>query len=440
MKKSKVAPHNPERPADTCRHAENIIDSSADIIIAVDNERRIIVFNKSAQQAFGYEAEEALGMDAGLLYQDPAAGLKVNETLRRSGKFTGEIINRRKNGRTFRTFLSSSVLRDEEGKAAGFVGISRDITAMKKSEESIQRSERFLSTIFDSIKDPFSIIDRDFRIVRVNEAYAHMRNRKASALAGSRCFEALQGRTCVCEDCIVKTTFDSADPCAKDKLLVLPDGAEIWVEIYTYPILNGEGDVTHVIEYTRDITGRKKFEEERKQLIERLQYLSNTDVLTGLLNRRALMDRLNYEADRANRYSADLSLILCDIDYFKEINDNYGHAGGDRVLQAVSEILKNSLRKTDIVGRYGGDEFMLILPETSLKGAEEFGERIRAAVHETAIEVAGETSVKLSLSLGVTSFGVDTKDMNINALIKCADTALYASKKTGKNKVCVVKT
>jgi PAS domain-containing protein len=90
----------------------------------------------------------------------------------------------------------------------------------------------------------------------------------------------------------VQKSLQSADPCAKDKLVTLPNGDEVWYEIYTYPILDEDGKVSHVIEYTRDITDRKKLEEDRRRMIEKLEYLSRTDALTGLMNRRALTDSL----------------------------------------------------------------------------------------------------------------------------------------------------
>jgi diguanylate cyclase (GGDEF)-like protein len=233
-----------------------------------------------------------------------------------------------------------------------------------------------------------------------------------------------------------KRPFSLRTP-AKDKLLLSTAGGEIWVEIYTYPIVNSEGRVSHVIEYTRDITDRWKAEEERTKLIERLEYLSNTDVLTGLLNRRALIERLNYEVARAVRYNVNLSLILCDIDYFKEINDSYGHTCGDNALKVIAGILKNSLRSTDLLGRYGGDEFMLILPETSMQGAAEFAERIRASLEDARVRVKGRKSAGMSLSLGVTCLQHCKAGDDVDSLIRQADNALYSAKRTGRNRVCV---
>lgn len=294
-------------------------------------------------------------------------------------------------------------------------------------------SKEFLHVIFDSIRDPFSIVDRDFKIIKANAAYARMRHLPLKNLIGKRCHEILQNRETVCEECVVEKTFRSSDPCAKEKLMALPDGLNLWLEIYTYPIFDEEGRVSHVIEYTRDITDRKKAEEEKKRLIEKLEVLSKTDSLTGLLNRRALVESLEYEIDRSKRYGAELSLIICDMDYFKEINDTYGHVAGDAALQVVSRAIRDSLRGTDLTGRYGGDEFMVILPETPFAGAKNFAERIRLSVKKADIAITENHNIKMSLSLGVTCFNAASD--NLDLLVKRADSALYEAKKIGGNAV-----
>jgi diguanylate cyclase (GGDEF)-like protein/PAS domain S-box-containing protein len=299
----------------------------------------------------------------------------------------------------------------------------------------LRKSENFVDTIFNSIRDPFSILDRDYTILKVNDSYAHMNGQLAKDLFGRTCYEALYGRTSVCEECVVEKTFRSSDPCAKEKLITTPDGSVLWMEIYTYPVFDKNMRVSHVIEYARDITDRKMAEEEKKHLIKKLNHLSTTDSLTGLLNRRALNDILDHEIDRASRYSSDLSLILCDIDRFKLINDTYGHRAGDLALQAISESLKNTLRKADVIGRYGGDEFMMILPETSISGAASLAEKIRAAVENTELELPGGKSNRLSMSIGVSSCCAAVE--NSDTIVARADAALYASKQAGRNKVSV---
>ena len=314
--------------------------------------------------------------------------------------------------------------------------VAIDITARKQFEIALRRSERFLNTIFESINDPFNIIDRNYRIIKANESYARMRGKKVDQLIGKRCYEVLQNRQTVCEECSVKETFDTGKPTAKDKLVSYPTGQNIWVDIKTYPIFNEAGKVVNVIEYTRDITQRKKAEAERDILVDRLQYLSHTDDLTGLLNRRALIDKLEDEIRRTQRYKADLSILICDIDYFKEINDTYGHDTGDMVLRAISNLFKRLLRSIDVIGRYGGDEFLAILPETSMEGAKEIAERIRSAVEDLKLQGEGKDSIKTTLSLGVAEFNADKE--NINDLIKRADNALYIAKGKGRNRVYII--
>lgn len=296
-------------------------------------------------------------------------------------------------------------------------------------------SDQFLDNIFESIQDPLCIIDARFTMVRANSAYARLKGREVSALVGSRCFEVLHGRGKVCGGCIVNTTFLSSHPSVKEKRVTFSEGHEAWLEISTHPIIGEGGRVTHVIEYMRDITERKRAETEKKLLIEKLEHLSRTDGLTGLLNRRALMERLENEIRRTQRYSRTLSLILCDIDQFKEVNDSYGHSVGDEVLRRTARTLSDSLRKADVIGRYGGDEFMIILPETSVHHAAALGRKLCRTVSAASQKADSGEPIRITLSFGVASFwGADVTMENI---IKMADDALYSSKRQGRNRVSV---
>jgi diguanylate cyclase (GGDEF)-like protein/PAS domain S-box-containing protein len=315
--------------------------------------------------------------------------------------------------------------------------LHKEIRDRTLTEEALHQSESFLRTIFDSFYDPFSIVDRDFRIIKFNDAYANMRDKLPEDLMNKKCYEVLWKRNSVCENCVVEKTFHSKDPCAKEKQLTLLSGSKVWIEIYTYPIFDRERNVSHVIQYARDISDRKRGEDEKKQLIKKLNHLSTTDGLTGLLNRRALSDMLLYETERAQRYYSDLSLILCDVDDFKKINDTFGHASGDRALRVIAECLMECLRKADVLGRYGGDEFMVILPETGLDGAKSLAEKIRQSVSELEFMLPGKGPIALTLSVGVASCCTPTD--TIDSFVMLADTALYSSKRGGKNMVSAVK-
>jgi diguanylate cyclase (GGDEF)-like protein len=125
------------------------------------------------------------------------------------------------------------------------------------------------------------------------------------------------------------------------------------------------------------------------------------------------------------------------VDLFKHINDTYGHTAGDRALLAVSEALRQTLRKSDILGRYGGDEFMIILPETSLAGAQSLAEKVRAAVEGLELELPGDKRTGLTLSSGVASCCMPGD--NLDTLVSLADAALYSSKEAGRNRISVMK-
>ncbi len=307
------------------------------------------------------------------------------------------------------------------------------ISEEKKTKEKLEESARFLNTIFDSIRDPFMILDSDYTIVKANQAYSDLKNIMLEDLIEEKCYAATRKQDSVCDGCIVAKTFKSGDPSAKEKKVVTGPGIQEWLEIYTYPILNHAGVVTHVIEYVRNITDRKRAEEESQRFIKKLETLSSEDSLTGLQNRRMIFERIQHEIERVRRYKAELALIFCDLDYFKDINDTYGHKAGDEVLMTIADILRRSVRTSDVIGRYGGDEFLIVLPQTSLKGAQELAERIRVAVQDTRFEMTDGKSVGTTMSIGVAFY--DGTETDVDTLISRIDTALYVSKRSGKNQV-----
>jgi two-component system cell cycle response regulator len=166
---------------------------------------------------------------------------------------------------------------------------------------------------------------------------------------------------------------------------------------------------------------------------EQLEILAKTDELTGCLSRRFLMERLDNELERAARYNRLLGLVMFDIDDFKNLNDTHGHTTGDAALRSIGEVLQRSLRTADFVGRYGGDEFLLVLPETSVHGTFQLAERIRNGVSLREFELRGGL-LKLSVSGGVVGFP-EVNVVTLEDLIDRADQALYQAKALGRNRV-----
>ncbi|MEO6879213.1 MAG: diguanylate cyclase [Gemmatimonadaceae bacterium] len=166
----------------------------------------------------------------------------------------------------------------------------------------------------------------------------------------------------------------------------------------------------------------------------RLEALATTDPLTRVLNRRALLDRLTAEVDRSRRFGSALSLLLLDIDHFKQINDTAGHLAGDSALRQLGALLEDAVRKVDIVARYGGEEFVAILPETASEGGVIFAERLRERIAEMAFEVGADHPVHLTVSIGIATFP-SPRVTSTEDLFARADEALYRAKSGGRNQV-----
>ena len=180
----------------------------------------------------------------------------------------------------------------------------------------------------------------------------------------------------------------------------------------------------------------KRIVDLQKELMEtnrRLELLSITDGLTKLNNHRFFQDSLARAFEESQRYERPLSLAMIDIDFFKKVNDTYGHAVGDEVLKAVAKLYKESVRSTDLVARYGGEEFAIMMPETELQDAVTFAEQIRTMVESTPIETqAGPLTI--TISIGVASVPL-TRIRTAKDLIVAADKTLYRAKKNGRNQV-----
>jgi diguanylate cyclase (GGDEF)-like protein/PAS domain S-box-containing protein len=174
---------------------------------------------------------------------------------------------------------------------------------------------------------------------------------------------------------------------------------------------------------------------ERKCLELELTRQAHLDYLTSLSNRRHFIAQGEVELSRATRYDTPLSLLMLDIDFFKNVNDTYGHQAGDIVLQALSKICQDTLRQVDIAGRIGGEEFAIILPEATTKDALEVAERLREVVAKTEVAIPAGLPIHFTVSVGVIT--LQDKNVNIDTLLNQADKALYEAKETGRNKVCV---
>lgn len=209
--------------------------------------------------------------------------------------------------------------------------------------------------------------------------------------------------------------------------MVRRDGVVIWVETNArvrppYP-RHPDAKVEGVLS---DIT-------ERKRMLEELRYLAVTDSLTGLHNRRHFLELCERELCRARRYRLEIALLMLDADEFKPINDTYGHDMGDEALRWIARLCQAHLRQVDVLGRLGGEEFAVLLPQTGLQDACEVAERLRRAIAQAALPLTDGRVLRFTVSIGVCAFAAQT--VVLQDLLKAADQALYAAKRNGRNQV-----
>ena len=204
------------------------------------------------------------------------------------------------------------------------------------------------------------------------------------------------------------------------------DGTRVWANSVITALPDPSGQVRGFVVVTRDMTERKRMEDE-------LRRLATTDPLTGAYNRRFGHSRLAEELRRRDRYKNRVSVLLLDIDHFKAINDHFGHEAGDHALRQLTDICIRVLRRVDIVVRWGGEEFLALLPETGRLEAGRAAERIREAVAAAEIAVEGSLPITMTVSIGVAeATGSDPHDV-----VRRADAALYAAKNDGRNRIVV---
>ena len=302
-----------------------------------------------------------------------------------------------------------------------------------------------LDNVFTSIQDGISILNTDMTIARVNPAmekwYSH-----SMPLVGKKCYQAYHLRNAKCNKCPSIRTLKTGKPAYEISPKTAANGKVVgWFDLYSFPLVNRTtGKLAGVIEYVRDITkqekARVKLEALNKKLTasnRELKTIALKDPHTGLYNHRYLEEVIEAEFSRARRYVHPISVIMMDIDYFKSINDVYGHKFGDLILKQFSSYIKRMVRKYDVVIRYGGEEFIIISPSTSSADATLLAQRLIDAV---SLYNFGnrEHAVKLKLSIAVVSYP-DDKVHKSQDLVNLAEQILNSVKEQGGNKVLTSK-
>jgi diguanylate cyclase (GGDEF)-like protein/PAS domain S-box-containing protein len=301
-------------------------------------------------------------------------------------------------------------------------------------EGAVASSE--LRQIFNASSDGIWVVDLDFNVTRINIVLQQMTGLEEDEAVGRKCFELFDCGICNTEDCTLRQVKKGRQRVEKDIEWQSEDGEKEYYICTGTPYTDLYGDISGVVENFKNITIRKHAEQALNLANDELQRQANRDSLTQIPNRRMFSETIAKEWARLIRDDKPLSVIMCDIDFFKLFNDGYGHQAGDVCLQKVAKAIEGAVKRpADLVARYGGEEFIALLPDTDIDGAIAVAEHIRQAVCD--LEIAHETSKihdHVTVSVGVASVQ-PCEALSYEYLIKEADDRLYYAKEQGRNRV-----
>jgi len=301
----------------------------------------------------------------------------------------------------------------------------RYMLKMSRVSYALESSEQRFRQLFDDSPLPYQSLNEHGEIVDVNTAWLEMMGRSSDEVIGASFGNFM---TVEMWDEFLDTfpDFIKSGKLTNMCLQVCrADGRLIDAEINGRVAYNADGNFKQTHETLQNIT-------ERKAMEDHLRCLATTDPLTGLNNRRAFYEKAEFEQKKALRFKHAFSMLMLDIDHFKAVNDTYGHDVGDKVLKKTTAVFQEGLRDIDILGRLGGEEFGIALPETSLSQALLVAERIRSSIEVVAV-YADRAIIDIKISIGVTTL-TDAKE-SVELLLSQADTLLYQAKDNGRNRV-----
>jgi diguanylate cyclase (GGDEF)-like protein/PAS domain S-box-containing protein len=468
--------HRLHRSDEATRAAAAMIESSADSIIRTGLDNTILSWNKAAERAYGYSAGEAIGRPVSLIvppdYMEELQGL--TEQVHQGGSIQNhETVCARKDGARINVALTLSPVQDRDGKIVGMSTIARDIRERKRAEEAIRESHEKLEQQTHQLRllaEMGHLLQASSTPVDAYAVASHFAQKLIPATSG-----AVFAYSPPTKDLEVASRWgdlqlDEQDFLTPDDCWALRTGRAHFVRESNTSLLcrhlpnpppayylcvpmiahgetfgllhfrlhpprqaSSEEASQEPVELATSIADQLAFAVANMKLREALRSQSIRDPLTGWFNRRYMEETLEREILRASRNGRPLAVIMLDIDHFKEFNDSFGHEAGDMVLQKLCQTLKSHVRNEDVACRYGGDEFVLVLPDTSAELAERRAEELRIAVAQMGMQYQGELQGLLTLSVGVATFPTDGS--TLKELLRAADTALFRAKGEGRDRV-----
>ncbi len=358
-------------------------------------------------------------------------------------KFSGKHIKpynveiKSKSGEKVWLDIHEAPVLDPAGNVVKYHGLAIDYTARKNQENQLRKQEKRFREISQSSPIGIFHADPNDLMTYVNPAWQIITGRPMAETLGNPWWQPIHP-----ED--KEQVFRTWELAAKEEReisiecrIIRPDKDSVWVQLRSRFLYDDHGKITFGT--LENISERKAEQEKKEQLIQELLDLKKkleisvrTDPLTDLPNRRGLAEKLEYEKVRFDRSKNPFTIIMGDIDHFKEINDTYGHDAGDHILTDIARMLSNNSRKQDIVSRWGGEEFIILLPETDLGNGAILAEKLRDKIEKEVFIYQG-TKIPVTLSFGLSVY--NKKGLKTDDVIKQADQCLYQAKNSGRNQV-----
>ena len=449
------------------RIKDSAIASSINAIALADLNGSLTYVNPAFLQLWKYEtAAEVLGRPMVEFWRSEGHTDEVIQSLHTQGAWMGELTARARDESCIEIEMAAHLVKEESGKPICIMSSFMDITARKK----VQAAEREQRQLAEALRKSAEALNSTLKVEDVLDralenvgqvlpcdafAVTLLDNHKLRIARHRGLIEHGLAKFLQREEFAVTDFPGLEDIFITHKISIVSDATVqtppemAWVHSYaSVPLCIREQMIgaLHLFsavpntfaqqhsDRLRAFGGQAVMAIENARLFEQTHRLSITDELTGLFNSRYFFEVANHEFVRIRRYGGELSVIMLDVDYFKAVNDRYGHPVGDEVLREIARQIRHGLRQVDVAARYGGEEFVIIMPETGLNEAFQVAERLRKNLHETPITV-GQHSIRVSISAGLAA--MNDSHPNLNALVKCADDALYAAKGSGRNRVSI---
>ena len=431
------------------RKLSRAVEQSPASIVITDTSGNIEYVNPRFTQVNGYTSEEVLGENPRVLKSDQTPEETHREmwrTISTGGEWKGEFVNRKKNGELYYELANISPIKDDNGVTTHYMAIKEDITERKFIADALQESNLHLIATLNALPDLMlemtrKGIVRNFHAARTDMLHALPKDFMHKDIEKSMPVDAAR---------IIKSALAEAAENGTSSgsvySLERPQGT-IWYELSITAKGDPRNPETNFIVLSRDITDRKLAEEKlqlanvtlQERLVEiealqgRLREQAVRDHLTGLYNRHYLQETLEREISRAMRSEQSVSIMIMDVDHFKRVNDSYGHKVGDLVLRALGDLLRSSIRAGDIPCRYGGEEFIIVMPNVPLSIAHERAAHISSRINELQVPHE-DVHLQVTVSVGVAT--IPQHGLNGEDVLLRADRALYRAKELGRN--CIV--